>query len=327
MTLHPTRADRPGPEHWLEVRVGAGFEVTPASEDASFRRYFRVRGAGGARILMDAPPEHEDCGRFVMIAERLRTAGVHAPEVIARDLEFGYLLLEDLGDETYLAAIADEDRIEGLYADAIDAIVRLQGIDCDGSMVPDFDAAALQKELHLFPEWLLERHLGTTPPRWLADIDAALIESALTQPQVFVHRDFHSRNLMVVDRDNPGVLDFQDAVRGPVTYDLMSLLKDAYVEWPEERVTRWIEHYRAAAAHAGIETGDAGEFRRWFDLIGLQRQLKVAGIFARLAHRDGKRRYLADVPRVLGYAVHTCRGHREFSEFGAWLEREVVPRV
>lgn len=301
--------------------MGAGFETALASEDASFRRYLRVTGRGVSRILMDAPPEHEDCRGFVAIAGHLRDAGVHSPEVIARDFEFGYLLLEDLGDETYLSAITDTSRVEGLYSDALAALVRLQRIDARAVGVPDYDEALLRGELALFPEWFLGRHLGIEVPDWLSGIDDLLVENALAQPQVFVHRDFHSRNLMVVAGDNPGVLDFQDAVRGPVTYDLVSLLRDAYVAWPEARIDAWIEEYLPVATDAGIDTGgDPARFRRWFDLMGVQRALKVAGIFARLAHRDGKMRYLEDIPRVLDHLRASCARHPELSELGAWLD-------
>jgi aminoglycoside/choline kinase family phosphotransferase len=308
--------------------MGAGLDLTTASADASFRRYLRVTGGGVTRILMDAPPEQEDCRKFVAIAELLQDAGVHAPEIIARDFEFGYLLLEDFGDETYLQAISDGTRVDDLYADALSVIVKMQGIDTDNPAVPGYSENLLRAELALFPDWFLVHHLAVDVPGWLAKLDDLLVDNALVQPQVFVHRDFHSRNLMQLAHDNPGVLDFQDAVSGPVTYDLVSLSLDAYIEWPDTRVSGWIDAYRDAAVSAGIDCGvDAVEFRHWFDLMGVQRQLKVAGIFARLAHRDGKTRYLADIPRVLGYTRKTCRRHPVLAELGDWLDGIVWPTM
>ena len=309
---------RPDPADWLAARIDDRFALETASADASFRRYFRVRTARGTHILMDAPPEHEDCRPFVRVAALLRDAGVHAPKVIAADLDAGYLLLEDFGDQTYLDAITDPDRAAPLYGDAVAALVRMQRIDAE---VPAYDERLLRFELSLFSDWYLARHLGVAPPDWLPEVNERLVANALAQPQVFVHRDYHARNLMVVDDDNPGVLDFQDAVRGPVSYDLVSLLRDAYVEWSDEHVDAWIDDYRRLATGAGVECGpDVETFRRWFDLMGLQRQLKVAGIFARLNHRDGKARYLADIPRTLGYAHRAAARYPEFAPLAQWLE-------
>lgn len=320
------RGSRPDPGHWLEVRVGAGGTLSPASEDASFRRYFRVDGRGSSTILMDAPPEHENCRPFVDIAARLRAAGVHAPEVLVADPEQGYLLLEDLGDTTYLAGLANPARVDDLYADALATLVRMQGIDPAG--MPAYDDAVLRRELALFPQWFLGTHLDLPVPDWLPELEDLLVANALAQPQVFVHRDYHARNLMVTRHDNPGVLDFQDAVRGPVSYDLVSLLRDAYVAWPTARVDGWIAEYRAAAEAAGVDCGPDGDtFRRWFDWMGLQRQLKVAGIFARLYHRDGKAGYLADIPLVLRYARDAAAAYEETSVLARWLETEVLPAL
>ncbi|MEX0899545.1 MAG: phosphotransferase [Gammaproteobacteria bacterium] len=309
---------RPDPAAWLAARIDDRFVLETVNADASFRRYFRARSARGTFILMDAPPEHEDCRPFVHTAALLRDAGVHSPEVLDADLEAGFLMLEDFGDETYLDAIAESSRIGLLYTDALSALVRMQSI---AAQVPAYDERLLRFELSLFGDWYLIRHLGVEPPEWLHDVNDRLVEAALAQPQVFVHRDYHARNLMVVAGDNPGVLDFQDAVRGPVSYDLVSLLRDAYVEWPDAQVDAWIAEYRSLAARAGIECGpDATTFRRWFDLMGLQRQLKVAGIFARLNHRDGKARYLADIPRTLGYARRAAAHYPEFAPLARWLE-------
>lgn len=315
---------RPTPEDWLERTVGRGFTLSVASADASFRRYLRVHLPGGAtRILMDAPPSHEDCRPFVAVARALADAGVHVPGIVAADLAHGYLLLEDLGDATYLAALAAGADPAPLYADAIAALVLIQSAPRAG--LPAYDERLLRFELSLFPDWFLRVHLGLEPPDFLPALDDLLVQGALAQPQVPVHRDFHSRNLMVAE-PNPGVLDFQDAVIGAVSYDLVSLLKDAYIEWPAERVDAWIAAYRRAAADAGIDCGSgADEFRRWFDLMGLQRQLKVAGIFARLNHRDGKARYLADIPRTLGYAQAAARRYPETRPLAEWLDAVVRP--
>lgn len=275
---------------------------------------------------MDAPPDHENCRPFVDIAARLQTVGVHAPEVLVSDPEQGYLLLEDLGDTTYLEGLASPAAVDELYADALATLVRMQGIETVG--MPVYDDAALRRELALFPEWFLGTHLGIAPPDWLPEVEDLLVANALAQPQVFVHRDYHARNLMVTPRDNPGVLDFQDAVRGPVSYDLVSLLRDAYIAWPAERVDGWIADYRSAAAAAGIDCGPDGDtFRRWFDWMGLQRQLKVAGIFARLHHRDGKERYLADIPLVLRYVRDAAADYEETSVLARWLDAEVLPAL
>lgn len=286
--------------------------VVPASSDASFRSYFRVSTPRGPVILMDAPPEREDSRSFIDVAERLRDCGVNAPRILAADLDEGFLLLSDLGNDCYLACL-DENSADTLYGDAIDALVAIQHYGRTAGL-PDYDEAMLRNEMALFPDWLLERHLGldTTPVR--AELEAtmeALVANALEQPRVFVHRDYHSRNLMRTARDNPGILDFQDAVTGPVTYDLVSLLRDCYIAWPEARVDGWIEYYRERAAPAGIDVADAATFRRWFDLMGVQRHLKASGIFARLYHRDGKPGYLADIPRTWNHIAALLDRHDE----------------
>lgn len=321
-------ASRPAPQDWLDGFLDGGFTLEPASSDASFRSYHRVNAQDGCRyILMDAPPGQEDCRPFIKVAGLLRDAGVHAPEVLRQDLESGYLLLEDLGDTTYLDALADRTRAEPLYADAITALVRMQGIDEGSAALPEFDDALLDYEFSLFREWFLGEHLGMQPPGALAAAEQALAANFHAQPRVFVHRDYHSRNLMWLDAGNPGVLDFQDAVRGPLTYDLASLLRDCYVAWPEERVTAWIGLYRRLAGTAGIDVSDAATFRGWFDLTGVQRHLKATGIFSRLNHRDGKPRYLADIPRTMGYVRAACRRYPALQAFGAWLERELWPAM
>ncbi len=278
--------------------------IAPASSDASFRRYFRVRAGNGSRIVMDAPPPMENVRPFVRIAQLLGTGGLHVPRVFEQDPEQGFLLLEDLGTTTYLQAVRAEPAVaHGLMIDAIDALVTLQRIDGSG-VVPPYDRALLARELELFPEWCVQRHHGqilTDAHRAaLGAVFELLLRNNLAQPQVLVHRDWHSRNLMRTVSRNPGVLDFQDAVVGPISYDLISLLRDAYVEWPEEQQLDWAIRYWERARKAGLPVAsDAADFYRDLDWMGLQRGLKVLGIFARLHHRDGKAQYLDDLPLVM----------------------------
>lgn len=298
------------------------FSLAPASADASFRRYFRLEldrpGPDGKRSLvaMDAPPPMENCRPFVHVAGLLHEARVHAPAIFAQDLQRGFLLLEDLGSTTYLAALREGDA-HALYLDAIDALVRFQAISREG-VLPPYDEALLRRELELFPDWYVARHvnLPLSPAQRAAqdDVFAKLVANNLAQPRVFVHRDYHSRNLMAVTRGDPGVLDFQDAVYGPVTYDLVSLLRDAYIEWSEERQIDWAVRYWERARAAGIAVDpDFGTFWRDFEWMGVQRQVKVLGIFARLAHRDGKTAYIADMPLVMKYLRGACGRYRDLA--------------
>lgn len=291
-------------QRWIETRLNASpLVLEPASADASFRRYFRVRAAGRSLIVMDAPPEHEDCRPFVRVARLLAQAGVHVPRVIAEDLEQGFLLLSDLGTTSYLQALKN-DTADELFRDAIDALLRWQLASRPDSL-PPYDEALLTREMKLFPEWYLQRHLGLTPnPAQQQALDAVfalIVDNNLAQPAVYVHRDYMPRNLMVCE-PNPGVLDFQDAVYGPITYDVASLFRDAFVSWDEERVLDWTAHYWEKAKGAGLPVdGDFGSFYRDLEWMGLQRHLKVLGIFARLHYRDGKRGYLEDASRFVGY--------------------------
>jgi aminoglycoside/choline kinase family phosphotransferase len=293
-------------EHWLAGQFdGAAYRLAPASEDASFRRYFRAHLADGRTyIVMDAPPPQEDCAPFVRIARLLREAGLHAPEVHAQDLAQGFLLLADLGTKTYLEALVAGDA-DALMCDATDALLRWQ-LATRPDVLPPYDAALLQREMALFADWYVARHLGRTLSSErqgeLQRIFALLASSALAQPQVFVHRDYMPRNLMV-SQPNPGVLDFQDAVIGPITYDMICLVRDAFLSWEEERVLDWSVRYWEKAKTAGLPVdADFGEFFRALEWMGLQRHLKVMGIFARLTYRDGKPKYVADTPRFVGYA-------------------------
>jgi hypothetical protein len=316
-------------ERWIAGLPGPPVErIAPASADASFRRYFRVHRGGGTQVAMDAPPERESLDAWLRVARILAATGVHVPEVLAVDTEQGFVLMGDLGRQHYLEALGQGASPEPLYADAIDALVRLQS--GDASALPAYDRELLVREMELFPEWFLARHLSLAPDAGeRATIAAAfdwLAAEALAQPAVLVHRDYHSRNLLVRPEGNPGIVDFQDAVRGPVSYDLVSLLKDCYVVWPRAQLAAWLDRYRAAAAAAGIPVGaDRGEFIAWFDRMGLQRHLKVLGIFARLWHRDGKPGYLGDLPRVLDYTLAATGTLAELADFDAYLRRTVVP--
>jgi aminoglycoside/choline kinase family phosphotransferase len=291
-------------QHWIETRLNVTqFALTPASADASFRRYFRVSVAGESMIAMDAPPAQEDCRPFVRIAGLMAQAGLNVPHVIAEDFERGFLLLSDLGTSGYLQAL-NADTADGLFRDAIDALLRWQLASKPG-VLPPYDAVLLTRELRLFPEWYVGRHRGITldeaQSQALDSVFTLILERNLAQAAVFVHRDFMPRNLMVCE-PNPGVLDFQDAVYGPITYDLASLFKDAFISWDEERVLDWTARYWEKAKRANLPVAtDFGEFYRDFEWMGLQRHLKVLGIFARLNYRDGKSAYLEDTPRFIGY--------------------------
>ncbi|WP_344761581.1 aminoglycoside phosphotransferase family protein [Actimicrobium antarcticum] len=279
--------------------------LRPASADASFRRYFRVDTSdGGTAIVMDAPPPLEDVRPFIAVAKLFGDTGVTVPEVLAQDTEQGFLLLSDLGSTTYLQQLAP-DSAHALYLDAIDALVLLQ-VHSQPGILPEYNRELLHRELMLFPDWYVNKHLGVTldaaQEAELNGVFEALLANNLAQPQVYVHRDYHARNLMVLPKGNPGILDFQDAVYGPITYDLVSLLRDAYVEWDEEIVLDWAIRYWERARRAGLPVNpDIDAFYRDFEFMGLQRHLKILGIFARLYHRDGKDAYLKDLPLVMQY--------------------------
>ncbi len=323
------------------VQSFSGFEQAdpqPVSGDASFRRYFRVYGEPAGTdspspfIVMDAPPEHEDCVPFVSIAKHWRARGVNVPDIVEEDLEQGFLLLEDFGNTLLLSAL-NEENVDELYQQALDELITIQQVESGTDhLLPPYDAALLDREMALFPDWLLTKQLGLT----LDNGDQALLEttfsilkeSALTQPLVTVHRDYHSRNLLIVDgQDRPGVIDFQDAVRGPITYDLVSLVKDCYVSWPKNRVEAWQESFRKQSREAGLHNADAATFHQWFELMGMQRHLKAAGIFARLAIRDGKTDYLNDIPRTLCYLVKASGQQPALRHFHEWLTDTIVPAV
>jgi aminoglycoside/choline kinase family phosphotransferase len=316
-------------EDWLGTLFGGrDFALTPASSDASFRRYWRLGRGQDTYVIMDAPPGLEDTARFVRIAEMLRSVGLQAPEVYAQEPQHGFLLLQDLGTRLYLDEL-DEPNADRLYGDALSALAVIQScVPFDG--LPVYDEPFLRRELGLFRDWLLVAHLGlrlsAAEERALDQAFAMLVASALEQPRVCVHRDFHSRNLMVTAPPSPGILDFQDAVAGPVTYDLVSLLRDCYIAWPADRVEDWAWGYFHLARQSGILRPEhEGRFQRWFDLMGVQRHLKASGIFARLSVRDGKPGYLADIPRTLGYVVGVAAGYPELADVAGLIENRVLP--
>ncbi len=317
---------------WIEaVTSVSSFELDAATGDASLRRYFRVRLGGESYIAMDAPPAHYDTGVYVRIAKRLLALGLNVPRVLTADLARGFLLLSDLGEETYLAALS-EHSADRLYGDALATLQRLQQGTRDDGFLPPYERSLLLSEIGLFGEWYLDRYLGlqlTRAQKRVLDESAVMLaEAALAQPRVWVHRDFHSRNLMVTDEHNPGVLDFQDAVVGPVSYDLVSLLRDCYVEWPEERVLHWIDVYRANAGRAGVPVGkERKQFLRWFDLMGVQRHLKAIGIFARLQHRDAKPGYLEAIPRTLAYLMRVSARYPELGSLHRLLQELALPEA
>jgi len=309
---------------WIEQQLkGAPFALTPASEDASFRRYWRASlDDGGSYVAMDAPPEKEDCAAFVRVARMLREAGVHAPDILAQDLAQGFLLLSDLGTRTYLHELNAANAAQ-LFADATDALLRWQLATRAGEL-PPYDEALLRREMNLFPEWYVQKHLkkelSMVQKQTLENTFAILVKSALAQPVVYVHRDYMPRNLMVCE-PNPGVLDFQDAVLGPITYDMVSLVRDAFISWGDAQVLDWTARYWEKAKRAGLPVAaDFGEFWRAFEWMGLQRHLKVLGIFARINYRDGKPHYLQDTPRFIDYALSVSKRYRELAPLARLLD-------
>jgi aminoglycoside/choline kinase family phosphotransferase len=295
--------------------------LTAASSDASFRRYFRWEGAGRSFVVMDAPPPQENCKPFVDIAFLLAKSGINVPKIYAEDLERGFLLLNDLGNETYLDVI-DSENADDLFKDALQALLAFQQLPMVAPL-PSYDVALLRRELELFPDWYVKRELGiefdSAQQTLWQQVSDLLIDSALAQPKVLVHRDYMPRNLMLSE-PNPGVLDFQDAVYGPVTYDVTCLFKDAFLSWPEERVRGWLEDYWQQAGALDIPVQpDFEDFLRASDLMGVQRHLKVIGIFARICHRDGKPRYLGDVPRFFAYIDAVIARRPELAELDVLL--------
>ena len=306
---------------WLQPLLASegvtDYQLTPASEDASFRRYFRITTPSGTRIVMDAPTAHEDCRPFIKVARLMRDAGVHAPEILAQDLSQGFLLLTDLGHQTYLDVLND-DNFDALFRPCADALVKWQ-LASKPDVLPIYDAPLLRRELSLFPDWFIAKHLqvelSKSQQETLEKMFTLIIDASLAQERVYVHSDYMPRNLMVADSDaqeNPGVIDFQDAVYGPISYDIASLYRDAFISWDEEQVLDGTIRYWEKAKKAGLPV-PAGfdDFYRDVEWMGLQRHLRILGIFARINYRDGKPRYLEDTPRFVHYVRKTCERYQE----------------
>lgn len=311
---------------WLHNALGyREYRLTAASEDASFRRYLRLTHDNHSTIIMDAPPEFEDCRPFVHVQQILSQTGVHVPGIIAADVELGLLQLEDLGSTQYLA-ILNESNVDRYYRQAIDALARFQR-SANPVSLPPYDEKQLRREMSLFQEWLLDKHLGIKLQhgeiQQLEQTMKFLVDNALMQTAVFVHRDYHSRNLMVCKENNPGIIDFQDAVLGPVSYDLVSLLKDCYIKWPRDKITGWVEYY-LEAMQLDISKD---QFLKWFDLMGVQRHMKASGIFARLKYRDNKPGFIADIPRTLSYISDLVPEHPQLEFIGSLITGRVQDKL
>ncbi|NOZ53514.1 MAG: phosphotransferase [Gammaproteobacteria bacterium] len=322
---------------WLQRTLNLPeYDIKPASSDASFRRYFRITPKQGvfnryqvaSLVVMDAPPSKENTEPFVRLAGLLTAMGLNVPIVVEQNTELGFLLLTDLGSQQYLSVLSDSN-VDSLYADALDALLLLQTHGAAAiATVPAYDFQLLSQELEIFREWYLIHHLGlqlTDQQSQIIDQTfGVLCDTALEQPTVLVHRDYHSRNLMLTDKCNPGMLDFQDAVAGPFSYDLVSLLKDCYIAWPRERVEAWAVSFMQKTVEAGIlTTSNRADYLRWFDLMGVQRHLKAVGIFARLQHRDGKSQYLKEIPRTLSYVVDVSGRYDELHALNGFLTTQL----
>ncbi|MCK5120606.1 MAG: phosphotransferase [Methylococcales bacterium] len=312
--------------HWLTHTLKLDIQqFEPASSDASFRRYFRVTHSQGQQIVMDAPPEKENTEPFIRLANLFKKSGINVPTIYQQDLEQGFLLLEDFGSSSFLDQL-NIDTAFDLYSSAFNSLITLQTkIPTSTNNLPHYDQALLNRELDIFYDWFLQQHLALSIPDSIKNtLNQVLITSALEQPRVCVHRDFHSRNLMVLAENSPGIIDFQDAVIGPITYDLVSLLRDCYISWPDEKVNQWMTLYFQQITDLGIINTDPATFSRWFDLMGLQRHLKAIGIFTRLHFRDDKSHYLKDIPRTMSYVSQICKKHPELSEFNQYLKETVL---
>ena len=310
--------------NWLN-QSHASYELLPLSGDASFRRYFRLKTPDQSYIVMDAPPEKENAHYFSTLARAIESQGVRVPHVFAEDQENGFLLLSDFGD-TQLLNVLDDDSVDGWYRNAIKTLVQWQSVDVSTQIaLPDFNEKLYRYEFNLLFEWFLPKYcqveISNNEKLQLESCFQLLMQSALNQPRVFVHRDYHSRNLMVCDDGELGFLDFQDAVIGPITYDLVSLLKDCYVVWDVEKVNAWARFYFDIYADTHLQGVSFDTFLRWFDWMGLQRHLKCLGIFSRLAFRDGKKGYLEDIPRVFDYVIGVCEKYNDFSSLKEILSR------
>jgi len=314
--------------HWIH-QTKPNAQLESASADASFRRYFRVSDGLQTWIAMDAPPDKETLQPFIDVGERLASVSVNSPTIYQRDLKQGFLLMDDLGSIQYLSQLNTETA-DSLYGDAFDALLKIQTANTSG--LPLYDENLLTTELQLMPQWFLRKHLGIELSRSekaaMEKMFSFLIAMSIEQPQVFVHRDYHSRNLMVTNENNPGVIDYQDAVCGPICYDLVSLLRDCYISWPEQQIDRWVDGFRLSLIEAGLlpQKAKQEQFKCWFDLIGLQRHIKVLGIFARLSYRDGKAAYLKDLPLTLSYVLSVAACYDETSELVSLFNKYDIPQ-
>ena len=320
-------------EQWLKsILEDDQWQLEVASADASFRRYFRVLLGDKTLIAMDAPPDKEDIAPFIHAATAFKQRGVNVPDIYARDLAQGFMLLQDFGNTSFLQQL-NEQTADEMYSDAMQALLDLQTRhEANETPFPAYDYALLMREMALFSDWFLGRHLSLKltedEQQMLADCYEFLCQNALQQPQVWVHRDYHSRNLMAYPQDNPGIIDFQDAVLGAISYDLVSLLRDCYISWPDEKVYTWVEKYLNALQEKGMCMDVAPEeFKRWFDLMGMQRHLKAIGIFSRLNYRDGKPGYLQDIPRTLAYVESVSARYPELAAFEQFLRERIKPAL
>jgi aminoglycoside/choline kinase family phosphotransferase len=312
---------------WLENDLLLTIDsLEPASSDASFRRYFRVKSSEGQFIVMDAPPDKENIEPFIRIAGLLTRSCVNVPAIFQQNLADGFLLLEDFGSQCFLDRL-NAHSADNLYQSAFDSLFMLQTQTAiENCGLPGYNEPLLQRELAIFDDWFLKQWLDIQIPASLWEtVRTLLVTSALEQPVSCVHRDYHSRNLMVLNNDSPGVIDFQDAVIGPITYDLVSLTRDCYVAWPKQRVEQWMAQYYQRLLQAELIACNPALFKRWFDLMGLQRHLKAIGIFSRLHIRDGKSNYLNDIPRTLNYVTSVCATYPELAQFSDFLQNQVLP--
>jgi len=313
---------------WLKnILDGQNYTIEPASNDASFRRYFRITSDQQTWILMDAPPEKENTQPFIQVARFLFKHNINVPKIEAHDKTLGFILLSDFGSHVYLDKL-NQQSADRLYGLAIDGVISMQQCPLQDIQLPLYDRTLLEQELNLFPQWFLQTHLDIATPDFLEGVFNNLIENALEQPQVFVHRDYHSRNLMDTDIQSPGIIDFQDAVIGPITYDLVSLLRDCYISWPEAKLEQWLQLYLTKMqANNQLQDISLAQFTRWFDLMGLQRHIKVLGIFCRLNYRDNKSDYINDLPLTLHYVKQISSKYSEFSELSDFLQQPKIMEI
>lgn len=314
---------------WASHTLSApAIDLAMVSGDASFRRYFRFKHGSQSIVAVDAPPQHENNQAFVTVGHLLAKQGLVVPQFIAVDLEQGFLLVSDLGDRLYLDELK-QDNADTMYREAIDALVQMQHVDLSSQPLPLYNKEKLMVELNLFNQWFIQRHLNLTLSnnelKIVERLFEDLLDSALSQQQVFVHRDFHSRNLMICTPRSPGIIDFQDAVVGPISYDLVSLLKDCYIQWPAQEVSKWCHYYHQNAVQLGLLETSFEDFYQQFEWMGMQRHIKVLGIFCRLNYRDSKSHYLNDLPLVFDYVMQAAKKYSQFTDFANLMQQKVQP--